>query len=256
MKNLRFAFIAIVFFHLSFTAWTLESQAESRSESEQVPRVVFWTCDPQWSITAALSIEDGTDYNLDMVGFDLTTDVDMAQFDVSWGCKFFGQSADLTARLIYWPTFWGCFNAGVGTTFHSQFYTQEYCELDLLTGIYLKYDAHKIFSAQVDFSHHFKAARIYEIQDSLPWLKNDSIALHAGIAVNLKDRVHITFDFASYSYYRYFLFFAPDFKLGSSLKIDDHWFFGTEAELQYIDLFTLSANFNSFAARAWFKYSI
>ena len=80
MKNLRFAFIAIVFFHLSFSAWTLESQAESRSESEQVSAVVFWTCDPQWSITAALSIEDGTDYNLDMVGFDLTTDLDMAQF--------------------------------------------------------------------------------------------------------------------------------------------------------------------------------
>ena len=47
-----------------------------------MPAVVFWTCDPQWSITAALSIEDGTDYNLDMVGFDLTTDLDMAQFDV------------------------------------------------------------------------------------------------------------------------------------------------------------------------------
>lgn len=252
MQKLKFALIAIALFCFSFAGWTSEKSSGSASN----PVVVFWTPETNWSITTALSIEDGTDYVLDQVGFDLTTELNMSQFDVSWGCKIFGQSADLTARFVYWPTFWGCFNAGAGTTFHSQFYTHEYCELDLLNGIYLKYDAHKVFSAQLDFLHHFKSACIYEIRESVPWLNNHSIALHAGCGVNLKDRVRLTFDFASYSYYRYFLFFAPDFKLGSSFRIDDHWTLGAETETQFIDLFTLSANFNSFSARVWCKYSI
>ena len=58
---------------------------------------------------------------------------------------------------------------------------------------------------------------------------------------------------ASYTYYRYTLYFSPDLKLGGEYRFSDWLSLGNEWDFQYIDMFTLSANYNGFENRFFVK---
>lgn len=260
MKARLCLFLQIIISMVMFSSFAEENNvevAEVYSEKNKLAEnVQMWNSNPKWNFCLGLSIENGTDYSINQVGMDFMSNLDMKVFDFSIGCKVLNQVADLTVKTVYWPCFYNCFYAGVGNIVHSQFYSHEYLEIDLLSGLFLKYDAKKVFSAELDFCYHLKSACIYEIKNEIPWIKNHSIAFHAGVGVNVTKFFALTFDFSSYSEYRYFLFFAPDFKLGLKFHADNNWSAGLDVECQYIDLFTLSANFNSFTARAYICLSI
>ena len=158
---------------------------------------------------------------------------------------------DFSTEIIYWPTFFNCFNAGVGSIFHFVHCNDIFVEFDYLSGVYLSYHTPKKFDCMLNFLYHGKAARIFAIQDDVPWLKNSSIAFRTEFNFRPVSQLNLNLSVSSYSMYRYMLWFAPDFSFSADYKFFDMFAVGGQIEIQYIDMFTLSSNLNSIDLRIY-----
>ena len=83
----------------------------------------------------------------------------------------------------------------------------------------------------------------------------NNIAISIEVKAYPLSLLEVYLSFSSYSYYRYMLWFAPDLRFGASYKISSLLKIGTEIELQYIDMFTLSANCNSIDVRGFLRFN-
>ena len=219
-------------------------------------KVNFFTKKPAYICTNGISFENGTDFAPLTQSVDFYGEMDFTELDLSLGAKFHPDSYDITTKAVYWPTLFNHFNAGIGSILHFTETYDIYSEIDFLSGLFFKYHTNKLFDISFNMLVFEKASHIYAIDDSIYWLTNNNMALGLETNFYISKIWRLYFDFSSYSYYRYMLFFAPDFKLGVIYNLSKNFALGTEFEAQYIDMFTLSANFNSATFRSYIQMEL
>ena len=213
--------------------------------------VNFFTPKMQWSVTNGLSFENGADFAPLTSAVDISVDLNMQEIRVNAGNLVQPSQVDFSTEFIYWPTFFNCFNAGVGTIFHFVHCNDIFSEFDYLSGAYLSFHTPKKFDCMANFLYHGKAARIFAIKDDVPWLKNNSIAFKTEFNFRPISQLNLNLSVSSYSMYRYMFWFAPDFSFSADYKFFDMFAVGGQIEIQYIDMFTLSSNLNSIDIRIY-----
>lgn len=218
--------------------------------------VNFFTPQPQWSFITGLSLENGKDFAQNTAAVDFSAFCNMKELKMNGGLKFQPSQFDFTTEAIYAPTFFNCVNFGVNTLLHTNYYHDIYVEVDWLVGPYISYHTAKKFDCMLNFCYFSKNARIFAIEDKVPWLKNDTIAFKTEFNYRPADWVDVFLAVSSYTQYRYMLFFAPDFKVGAEFNILPVFAIGTQVEVQYIDMFTLSSNLNSIDLRIYSRISL
>ena len=77
----------------------------------------------------------------------------------------------------------------------------------------------------------------------MPFLISNTAAAEATFTFTLPFNTDIFFGVSTYEKYRYPIFGATSFYLGTSFTFEKHVYFSLEAVAHYIDFFTLSANF-------------
>ena len=213
--------------------------------------VNFFTPQLNWSVTNGLALENGADFAPMTTAVDISADLNMREIQANAGFFLQPSQVDFSTEVVYWPTFFNCFNAGVGTILHFVSCHDIFTEVDFLSGVYLSYHTPKKFDCMLNFLYHGKSARIFAIEDDVPELKNSSIALKTEFNFRPIKPLNLCLSVSSYSMYRYMLWFAPDFSLSADYKFLDMFAVGGQIEIQYIDMFTLSSNLNSIGIRIY-----
>ncbi len=212
-------------------------------------KVNFYSPKMKWAVTNGLSFENGADFAPMTSSVDISVDLNMNEIKANIGSLMQPSQVDFSTEIIYWPTFFNCFNAGVGMIFHKMDYSKLFSEYDFLTGFYLSYHTKNKFDCMANFLYHGKAAKIEAIEDDVSLLKNSSIAFKTEVNFRPIKPLNLNLSISSYSQFRYMLFLAPDFSFSADYKFFDTFSIGSELEIQYIDLFTLSSNLNSIDLR-------
>lgn len=215
--------------------------------------VNFYTPQKNWSVTNGLSFENGADFAPLTSSVDISLALDMNEIKANFGNSYKSGQTDVSTNVIYAPTFFNCFNVGAETILHFVDYKDVFVEFDFLSGIYLSYHTAKKFDCMLNFLYHGKAARIFAIQDEVPWLKNNTIAFKTEVNFRPIEKLNLNFSVSSYSAYRYMLWLAPDFSFSADYKFIDMFSIGSQIEIQYIDMFTLSSNLNSIDLRFYLR---
>lgn len=213
--------------------------------------VNFFTPQLNWSVTNGLALENGADFAPMTTAVDISADLNMREIQANAGFLLQPSQVDFSTEVVYWPTFFNCFNAGVGTILHFVSCHDIFTEVDFLSGVYLSYHTPKKFDCMLNFLYHGKSVRIFAIEDDVPELKNSSIALKTEFNFRPIKPLNLCLSVSSYSMYRYMLWFAPDFSLSADYKFLDMFAVGGQIEIQYIDMFTLSSNLNSIGIRIY-----
>lgn len=213
--------------------------------------VNFFTPQLNWSVTNGLALENGADFAPMTTAVDISADLNMREIQANAGFLLQPSQVDFSTEVVYWPTFFNCFNAGVGTVFHFVSCHDIFTEVDFLSGVYLSYHTPKKFDCMLNFLYHGKSAHIFAIEDDVPELKNSSIAFKTEFNFRPIKPLNLCLSVSSYSMYRYMLWFAPDFSLSADYKFLDMFAVGGQIEIQYIDMFTLSSNLNSIGIRIY-----
>ncbi len=213
--------------------------------------VSFFTPQKKWGVTTGLSLENGADFAPLTSAVDLSVDLNMREICANAGIFVQPSQVDFSTETVYWPTFFNCFNAGVGSVLHFVHCNDIFVEFDYLSGVYLSYHTPKKFDCMLNFLYHEKNSRIFAIKDDVPWLKNRSIAFKTEFNFRPISQLNLNLTISSYSMYRYMLWFAPDFSFSADYKFFDMFAVGGQVEIQYIDMFTLSSNLNSIDLRIY-----
>ena len=207
-------------------------------------KVNWFTAEPDFSLTCGATVEAAKDVSPRNILTDFSAALDMKELNCFAGFQVQTSVMDFTTSVAYAPTFFDRINMGPKLIFHVQHYDDVYCELDFLGGATLKYALGRKTSLGFDAFFHKKAAHIFSISDSVSLLVNDSIAFATYINFKPVSRLAVNFTVSSFSDYRYMLFLAPDFRLSAEYGLTKTFKLGAEAEIQYIDMFTLSSNLN------------
>ena len=202
---------------------------------------------------SGLLISSGTDNRINSFGVDFGTCLDKKEFVTSAGIRFSSEQMNFTHETVYWPTINEKFNIGTGLIFHYCNYYSYFSEIDFLTGLYFRYDNLRFFTFDFSLLYMGKSASISAKSGNLPWLYNNDLGLKIAFGFRPFDKFSFNIKFASYSYYHYLLFFAPDTEFTVSYKLNDNVQAGLNLNIQYVDLFTLSSNFSSYTIRTFVK---
>lgn len=194
------------------------------------------------TLQSGVTFETDKSLNLDSVPVNFSAQFDMTQFSIFAGFQVQPSIFDFTTYLCYAPTFFNHLSAGFKSLYHFKRYSAEYFENDFLEAFYLKYRINKYVAFDSDFAFHIKVTNIYSIEESLPWIKNYSFAFNFETLFNPIENLTIKSGVSSYTLYRYNLFFAPNYWLSAEYKFANLVSIGSKALVEYVDMYTLSAN--------------
>lgn len=213
----------------------------------------FFTSKIEKTLTGGLTFRHLSDFSMENAAADICFSADMKELSFNSGFKLQSGIFDFTTQARYAPTIARHFNVGVMSTFHINVYSDIFSEIDFLTGLYLKYDTLKHFKISSGIFYFYKEARIFSIADKIPRIYNHNLAKYIEFCFAPIQNLSLYMNIASYTYYRYTLYFSPDLKLGGEYRFSDWLSLGNEWDFQYIDMFTLSANYNGFENRFFVK---
>jgi hypothetical protein len=224
-------------------------------------QVVWFTPDVSHTISGGLILDNNTGFSpyVDsdtkiIPSYFLSYTVETPQLYSKTGTRFSAKTADLTTRVVYWPLFWNRLNAGVGFTYHFLAYDKKFFEQDMLAGLFFRYK-HRSFTLTADIDYFRKWTRIYAVQDYIPWLTNNSMAVNTQWSWFVLDHLDFYFGISSYSTYQYLLFWAPDFMTGFDWHFAHGIIAGAEFNIQYVDMMTLSSYLDSVELRLFTKWT-
>ena len=216
----------------------------------------FYSRDYSLIFQNGLTLESGTDGKPQHLGPDFSITFDQKEILIFGGMRFFQESFDLTQEWIYWPTFFENHQLGTGAIFHYYDMYRLFREFDFLPGLYYRYDNHRWFKFTGSLLYFRKDAYIDFSGENAIHIGNNNLAAKFSFEIRPVNKFQISLDFSSYSLYRYMLFFAPDLNLKFSLNLSKNFTTGLEFDVQYVDLFTLSANFNCISFRTFVSMEI
>lgn len=218
---------------------------------------VKWiSSDPVWSIQSGVTFETDKNLNLDSVPVNLMAGFSLSQFQVLTGIQAQTSIFDFSGSLIYAPTFFNQLSIGFKSLFHLKHYAAEYLEIDFMQGLYAMYRLNRRLAFDSDFSLHMKFSQIYSIEDSMPWVKSNSFSFRFETLFNPIADLTMSLGVASYTMFRYNLFFAPNYWLGAEYQFADMFSIGTKALVEYVDMYTLSANRRLFDFEVYVKLEL
>ena len=264
MKKRFFALSFILVTGFGVCAQTSEEVAESEvtalpsvvtesviSPASTPAKTVNWfTVKPEFSLLGQAVITNYHDFVQYTLGLDIILEADMKELVSKAGVRFDFRKFDYTYQGFYAPTLWGKFNPGITMIHHLSFYYDQYLEYDLLIGPHIAYKPFNWFDFSLDFLYQHKSAMIYAIKDEVPFVLSNCPAFDLTFNFHLIPELSIDFTIASYNFFKYHLFFAPNVTLGLKYRANKHYEARLYAEIQYVDMFTLSANLNRFTTGA------
>ena len=182
--------------------------------------------------------------------FDVVLKSDMKELQNTVGLRFDFKKFDVSYWGVYAPTLWNRFSPGITLINHLSFYYDEYLEFDFLVGPHIAYKPFKWFDFFFDFMYQFKSTTIYAIADKVPSVISNCPAFNLTFNFHIIPELSIDLTFSSYNFFKYYLFFSPNMTLGLKYSANEHYDARLFAEIQYVDMFTLSANLNRFTTGA------
>lgn len=215
--------------------------------------VNFFTPQMQWTLSGGLNLKYAPDLAFDNAAADTSVALDMKEIAAAAGFRLQNGIFDFTAQAAYAPTIAEHFNVGIQSVFHVNAYSDIFTETDFLCGVYFRYDTLKRFSLSAHISYLYKEARIFAIADAVPRIYNHNLAHALELSFRPLSALTLSASLASHTCYRYPLYFSPTLKFGGEYRLFDWFALGGEWSVQYIDIFTLSANFNGFENRFFIK---
>ncbi|HAH62153.1 MAG TPA: hypothetical protein DCL73_08670 [Treponema sp.] len=210
-------------------------------------QIVWFTPDMDHTVSGAVVLNNNTGFSpyvdsqhLIIPSYVVSYKLETPQLFGETGFRFSAKTVDFTTRAVYWPLFWNRLNAGVGITYHFLAYDKIFFEQDVLAGLFFRYK-HRAFTMTADVDYFRKWTRIYAVQEYIPWLTNNSLAVNTRWSWFVLEHLDFYFSISSYSTYQYLLFWAPDFMTGFDWRFPYGITAGAEFNIQYIDMMTLSS---------------
>lgn len=263
MKH-KILFVFFCFFYLTGVVW---AQTENLDEVTVVegdisvpgdnsgkaiinPDIVnFFTPEnPDWTLALRGKVNNYHNFTLYTLSTALTGQMDMRELKVKSGFDFALRHLNYTVNTVYAPTFFKKFNAGVSLINHFDFDYDHYFEFDFLPGVYFVYKPIDRFNLNISYYYHLKSSTIFSISDSCPSVRSNAMAFDISFNGQPADWLWTSLSISSFSFYKYYLFLSPNLRLSFNFKTNEHFYLQTTSEIQFIDFFTLSANFNSLSA--------
>jgi len=172
----------------------------------------------------------------------------MKELQMKNGLEFYHTGFNLTNDITYAPTLFNVWNLGIRTINHFNWTYKTYLEDDFLIGGYTKYQPLPCLYISASVLYQIKSTNIYELRDSRKNLISTCPAVETVIDYNPLDWLDFTLSISSFTFTKYNLFFAPNTRLNIEFKVNPFLYIGIGGEVQFVDFFTLSANFNRFSS--------
>ena len=222
------------------------SEETELDEKTKVPAVNWISTNPEWSLTLSATASNYQNFSIYTLSGGATIQMDMNEIVGRTGFDFSPKEINCTVETVYAPTFFGKLNAGLILINHFNWYYQSYYEYDFLPGLYISYSPVDWFNLKFTGLFQLKKTHIWELEGtSCSWFDSHCPAFSLETNFHPLDWLYIDFSLSSYDMYRYFLFFAPIVRLGFGYQCNEHLTLSISAKAQFVDFFTLSANFNN-----------
>ena len=228
------------------TSATFVNEDSQDAKDEKAP-VVNWISDtPEWSLILTANASNYKNFSIYTISGGVTIQMDMNEILGRTGFDFSPQEINCTIETVYAPTLWGKLNAGLILINHFNWYFNSYYEYDFLPGLYISYSPVKWFNLKFSGLYQLKTTHVYELTGtSCPWFDSHCPAFSLETNFYPLDWLGISVSLSSYDIYKYFLFFSPIVRASFDFKCNEHLFLSISGRAQFVDFFTLSANFNN-----------
>lgn len=249
-KTLVTVFLFSMFFLLPVNSQEAETNTEySDSSAPNLDFINFFTENyVNHKLTLQEKAKNYSNFRLVTLSTAITQQTDMKELFVSTGIESLYNQLNFTSDIYYAPTFWNCLNAGAHLINHFTWNYTDYFEYDFLPGIYLSYKPAAWFYMTGSAFFQLKSSYIFDIYPSAGTIISTCPAFSVIFGFLPQEDLEIKISISSYDYFRYYLFFAPEYKLEAVYKATKHLSIFLSGDVQFVDFFTLSANFSSLTA--------
>lgn len=177
-------------------------------------------------------------------------------FESSIGFSGNAGQFDFTARTIYWPLFKDKLNIGAGLTYHCISFYDCFLENDFLYGFFIKYKTDIKIVLEANVNYFQKYSVIYSIQNKTPYLLHHNMAAQMKISYLLFNKFNFQLSLGSYSYFNYKLFYTAIFSFEADWNFHNQFWLCCENNIQYVDFFVITSNWDYFNTRLCLKVEL
>lgn len=228
----------------------IQFEGTNIAENEKGPIVNWFTFDaPEISLDGRVKVNNYHNFLLYTLSTAVTIEMDMNELVARTGVDFSPDQTNFTLQASYAPTLFDVLHVGAILINHFAWSYYNYYEFDFLTGFYVKYHPVNWFELNFTGLYQLKCTRIFDLADtSCPEFRSNCPAFSLGFNFYPLDWFSATLSISSYESYKYYIFLAPITSLKLSFKCNENLTMNILGEIQFVDFFTLSANFNSLSA--------
>lgn len=146
------------------------------------------------------------------------------------------------------------FSLGTGVVYNFNWLHDYSITNNFLPGFYLEWQPKPFYRLDVDIDFLFKFRSLFVFSRFSRPLVNTTVGCAIKNTFYLPKDISLYLEFASIEEFRYMIFCAPSFIVGSQFKITEKLDAGVEVVVHYIDFFTLSAHYEDTDFRLGVKY--
>jgi len=245
----------LIFGFSAYSQENSEPKTDNNSSAFSFDFINFYTPVPLYhQVTIQEKAKNYSNFELVTLGTALIQRTDMKELFVATGIESAREQFDITNDTIYAPTFWDVFNVGARLINHFSINYVDFFEYDFLIGLYTAYQPHDWVKLSFSAFYHQKNSFIYDTFKSSGAVISNCQAFNLIFDFYPMDWLTIKASLSSFDFFRYYLFFAPEYKLEFIAKVNDNLKLSFSTDAQFVDFFTLSANFSSLTATIGFTW--
>jgi len=208
----------------------------------------------QQTFRYALGRNNGTGFEPFRNTAQFTYTFDIPQVSARTGIQLTSDTFDFTADAIWWFARGSKIRTGIGMLYHYLLYEQISATDDFMAGLCMDFHPFTLFSISMDLDFQYKMDQVFAVKSHTPWLRNYNPAFRFRMTYAFDSGAEIYAETASYEYFRYMLFFAPSFTFGGLYRWKNGMWLGAEIIPRYIDMMTLSADYDCTEIRAYYGF--
>lgn len=178
---------------------------------------------------------------------------DFNELRLDSGIKYQYSQIDFTNRVIYMPTFFNSFQAGLGTTWHYYRYIKEFSENDLIMTARFRWKKGPVFSLENAFGFLFKFTSIDAIKEYESVIYNFSYQQELLCNWHLFNTANLWIALNLQDYFDYPLAISPFFKFGFNYETKQNTVLGLDFIMKFVDMFFSAVYLNEAILRFSFK---
>ena len=184
---------------------------------------------------------------------DFIVAADYHELRIDSGIKYQHNQIDFTNRVIYMPTFFNCFQAGIGTTWHYYRYVREFSENDFIMSARFRWIKGPVFSFENAFGLLFKLSSIDAIEEYSSEIYNYSYQQELLCNWHLFNTADLWFAVNLQDYFDYPLAISPFIKFGFNYATKQNTVLGLDFTMKFVDMFFSAVYLNEAILRFSFK---